>query len=45
MYPLQLRVEDNEVYDCPYFFPGKVWQSGAGHKASNLQFMQTSALL
>jgi len=27
------------------FFPGKVWQPGAGHNASNLQFMQTLALL
>lgn len=45
MYPLQLRVEVNEVSDSPYFFLGRLWQSGAGHKASSLQFMQTSALL
>lgn len=45
MYPLQLRVEVNEVSDSSYFFPGKLWQSGAGHKVSYLQFMQTSALL
>lgn len=45
MYPLQLRVEVNEVSDSPYFSPGKLWQSEDGHKASYLQFMQTSALL
>lgn len=45
MYPLQIRVEVNEVSDSPYFSPGKLWQSGAGHKGSYLQFMQTSALL
>lgn len=45
MYPLQLRVEVNEVSDSLYFFPRKLWRSGAGHKVSYLQFMQTSALL
>lgn len=45
MYPLQLRVEVNEVSDSPYFFLVKLWQSGAGHEASYLQFVQTLAVL